>query len=308
MAMKILSAQDVASLAPYRELTEALRSAFRADIETPIRHHHDISSVATLLLMPAWSKDYTGVKTVVFKSDNPAKGLPTITASYLLIDNSTGAAVAMMDGTELTRRRTAAAAALAADYLAKPDASTMVMVGAGALGHHFVLAHASVRPIKKVFVFNRTPGKAEALADTLRKDGFEASAITDLESAVRSADLISCATTSTAPIIKGAWLEPGAHVDLAGAFKPTMRETDAEAVGQARVYVDTREGALAEAGDLIQAQKESKFAFANVRGDLSELCRGQVKGRGTADEITLFKSCGTAIEDLAAAVMVHLRS
>jgi ornithine cyclodeaminase len=306
--MKILSAQDVAKLAPYRELIEALRSAFRADIETPVRHHHDISSVATLLLMPAWSRDYTGLKTVVFKSDNAARGLPTITASYLLIDNATGAAVAMMDGTELTRRRTAAAAALAADYLARPDANTMVMIGAGALSPHFVRAHAAVRPIRTVFVFNRTLGKAEALADVLRKDGFEAKAVVDLESAVRGADLVSCATTSMAPIIKGSWLKPGAHVDLAGAFKPTMRETDAEVVGRARVYVDTRDGALAEAGDLVQARDEGKFDFSEIQGDLFELCRGQVQGRKTADEITLFKSCGTAIEDLAAAIMVHLRA
>jgi ornithine cyclodeaminase/alanine dehydrogenase-like protein (mu-crystallin family) len=306
--MKILSAQDVARFAPYRDLVEALRAGFREEIATPVRHHHEISPMSTLLLMPAWSKDYTGLKTVIVKSDNAAKGLPTITASYLLIDNSTGATIAMMDGTELTRRRTAAASALAADYLARPDASTMVMVGAGALGLHFVRAHAAVRPIKIVSVFNRTPDKAKSLAGTLLKEGFQARAVTDLEAAVRSADLISCATTSTAPIIKGAWLKPGAHVDLAGAFRPTMRETDAEVAGQARVYVDTREGALAEAGDLIQAQAEGKFDFDQVQGDLFELCRGQVQGRKTADEITLFKSCGTAIEDLAAAIMVYLRS
>lgn len=306
--MKILSAQDVARLAPYRDVVEALRGGFKGEIATPVRHHHEISPVSTLLLMPAWSKDYTGLKTVVVKSDNAAKGLPTITASYLLIDNSTGATIAMMDGTELTRRRTAAAAALAADYLARPDASTMVMVGAGALGLHFVRAHASVRPIKTVFVFNRTADKAEALAGRLRKDGFQAKAVHDLEAAVRNADLVSCATTSTVPIVKGAWLKRGAHVDLAGAFKPAMRETDAEVVGRARVYVDTREGALTEAGDLIQAQAEGKFEFALVQGDLFELCRGRVEGRKTADEITLFKSCGTAIEDLAAAIMVHLRS
>ncbi len=162
--MKIFSAEDVARLAPYRDIVAALRDGFRADIKTPVRHHHDLSPSDILLLMPAWSKDWTGLKTVVFKPDNPARGLPTITANYQLIDNATGAAVAMMDGTELTRRRTAAASALAADYLAAKDASHMVLVGAGALGAHFVRAHAAMRPISRVSIFNRTLAKSEALA------------------------------------------------------------------------------------------------------------------------------------------------
>lgn len=306
--MKILSAADVARLAPYREVVEALREGFRADINTPVRHHHDVSENITLLLMPAWSKDWTGLKTVVFKPDNPARGLPTITASYLLIDNATGATVAMMDGTEITRRRTAAASALAASYLARKDAGTMTLVGAGALGAHFVRAHASMRPITRVFIYSRTPAKSEALAAELAKDGLDVAVVTDPQSAVRQSDIISCVTTSTAPIVRGAWLKPGAHVDLAGAFKPAMRETDAEVVARSSVHVDTRDGALAEAGDLLQARDEGKFDFANIRGDLFDLCRGTAKGRASADEITLFKSAGTAIEDLATAIMVYQKA
>ena len=165
--MKILSAEDVAHLGAYRDIVEALRAGFRAEIETPVRHHHDISGVSTLLLMPAWSKDWAGLKTVVFKTDNAAKGLPTIQASYLLIEQKTGATVAMMDGGEITRRRTAAASALAADYLARKDASTLTVVGAGALAPHFVMAHAAVRPIKRVFIHSRTLAKAEELAADL---------------------------------------------------------------------------------------------------------------------------------------------
>jgi ornithine cyclodeaminase len=305
--MKIVSAEAVAKAAPYRDIVEALREAFRQDIATPVRHHHEISPVSTLLLMPAWSKAFTGLKTVVAKADNAAKGLPTITASYLLIDNATGATVAMIDGTELTRRRTAAASALAADYLVRKDASTMVMVGAGALGAHFIRAHRAVRPIERVSIYNRSPGKAEALAREFAGEGIEARAVSDLELAVREADIVSCATTSTVPIVKGAWLKPGAHVDLAGAFKPTMRETDGEAVGRARVYVDTREGALSEAGDLLQARDEGTFRMEDIAGDLFDLCRGKVSGRKDDREITLFKSCGTAIEDLATAAMVYSR-
>jgi len=298
----------VARLAPYRDIVEALRQAFRAEIETPVRHHHETSDVSTLLLMPAWSSDWTGLKTVVVKTDNPSRGLPTVQASYLLIDNATGATVAMLDGTEITRRRTAAASALAADYLARKDARVMTLVGAGALGPHFVRAHASVRPIDRVFVYSRTLAKSEALAAELAEDGIAATAVAGLEDAVRQSDLVACVTTSTAPVVKGEWLRAGTHVDLAGAFKPEMRETDVEAVARSSVYVDTREGARAEAGDLLQARAEGEFDFADVKGDLFDLCRGKVKGRTSTDDITLFKSCGTAIEDLATAIMVYQKA
>lgn len=306
--MKILTQADVARLGAYKDVVEALREGFRADIETPIRHHHDTTAVSTLLLMPAWSKDWAGLKTVVFKSDNAAKGLPTIQASYLLIDQMTGETVAMMDGGEITRRRTAAASALAADYLARKDAETMTLVGAGALAPHFALAHAAVRPLKRVFIYTRSIAKGESLAAELAHHGLEAHSVTDLEHAVGQSDIVSCVTTSTAPIVRGAWLKPGAHVDLAGAFKPTMRETDADVVARASVYVDTREGALAEAGDLLQARDEGKFDFANVKGDLFDLCRGVVPGRAVDGEITLFKSAGTAIEDLATAIMLYQKA
>ena len=306
--MKILTQADVARLGAYKDIVEALREGFRADIATPVRHHHDIRDVSTLLLMPAWSKDWAGLKTVVFKSDNAAQGLPTIQASYLLIEQKTGETVAMMDGGEITRRRTAAASALAADYLARKDAETMTLVGAGALAPHFALAHASVRPVKRVFIYTRTVPKGEALAAELARHGLEARLVTDLEGAVRQSDIVTCVTTSTAPIVKGAWLKPGAHVDLAGAFKPSMRETDGDVVARSSVFVDTREGALAEAGDLLQARDEGKFDFANLKGDLFDLCRGTVPGRTSADEITLFKSAGTAIEDLATAVMLYQKA
>ncbi len=306
--MKLISAESLAQLAPYPDIIAALRQAFRGGTTTPVRHHHEISTVSTLLLMPAWSDRWTGLKTVIVKSDNAASGLPTIQANYLLIDNTTGATVALIDGTELTRRRTAAASALAADYLARKDATRMVLVGAGALGRHFVRAHAAVRPIRQVAIFNRSTAKASQLAEELSQEGFAANAATDLEMEVRQADIVCCVTTSTQPIVKGAWLKPGTHVDLAGAFKPAMRETDGNVVQRSHVYVDTYEGALAEAGDLLQARNEGKFDFASVRADLAELCRGEKPGRTDDADITLFKSCGTAIEDLATAVMVYRKA
>jgi ornithine cyclodeaminase/alanine dehydrogenase-like protein (mu-crystallin family) len=305
--VKVLNAEQVAAAAPYRDLIEALRQGFRDPATTPVRHHHAPLPSTTLLLMPAWTTQWTGLKVVTVKTDNAALGLPTVQGSYLLLDNVTGAPVVMMDGTELTRRRTAAASALAADYLARPDASVHAIVGAGALAVHFAKAHASVRPIGKTLICNRTIEKAEAVAAELRADGMAAEAC-DTEVAVRQADIVSGITSGNAALIKGAWIKPGTHIDLAGAFKPTMRETDSEAVAMSQVYVDTRDGALAEAGDLIQADAEGKFNFANVKGDLFDLCQGRNRGRQNGRDITLFKSCGTALEDLAAAVMVHLRT
>jgi ornithine cyclodeaminase/alanine dehydrogenase-like protein (mu-crystallin family) len=257
--------------------------------------------------MPAWNRQWTGLKVVTVKTDNAPLGLPTVQGSYLLIDNRTGAAAVMMDGTELTRRRTAAASALAADYLARPDASVLTLMGAGALALHFARAHAAVRPIKTIHICNRTASKADTTAAELRADGFAAH-VSEMELAVRQSDIVCGITSSTEPLIRGAWIRPGTHIDLAGAFKPTMRETDGDAVANASVYVDTYEGAKAEAGDLLQAEAEGKFSFKAVKGDLTELCGGKVRGRQNGQEVTLFKSCGTALEDLAAAIMVHLRS
>jgi ornithine cyclodeaminase/alanine dehydrogenase-like protein (mu-crystallin family) len=306
--MKFISADEIAQLVSYKDIVESLRHGFCADIETPVRHHHETGPATTLLLMPAWGAEFTGLKTVTVKTDNAALGVPTVQAAYMLIDNKTGTPVCSMDGTELTRRRTACASALASDYLSRKDSSTLLIVGAGALVLHFARAHASVRPIKTVLIYNRTYAKAQDVAAALCKEGFAAEAVSDLQHAMGRADVISGITSSTVAIVKGAWLKPGTHVDLAGAFKPTMREVDGDTVAAARVYVDTREGALAEAGDLIQARDEGRFDFKNVQGDLFELCRKKVHGRKTEAEITLFKSCGTALEDLAAATLVHLRS
>lgn len=305
--MKVLSAADVARAAPYRDLIEALRKGFRSEVTAPVRHHHETSPATTLLLMPAWNSEWTGLKVVTVKTDNAPLGLPAVQGSYLLLDNKTAAAVTMMDGTELTRRRTAAASALAADYLARPDASVLTLVGAGALALHFARAHAAVRPIRTIHLCNRTASKAEAAASELRADGFAAQ-VSEMERAMGESDIVCGITSSTQPLIRGAWIRPGTHIDLAGAFKPAMREADADAVAKASVYVDTYEGAKAEAGDLLQAQAEGKFSFASIKGDLAELCRGKAQGRRNDEEVTLFKSCGTALEDLTAAIMVHLRS
>jgi ornithine cyclodeaminase len=311
--LRILGSDEIATALTYPALVEALRAAFCADIAAPVRHHHTIPQVgqdATLLLMPAWSETgdaaerFLGCKIVTVFPDNAAAGKPSLHGQYLLMSGVTGAPLALLDARALTAWRTAAASALAATYLAREDAAHLVMIGAGSLAPHLVRAHAAVRPIKRVTLWNRTHGHAVSLAFGLAVTGIEATIADDLESAVAEADIVCCATLATAPVLRGGWLRPGAHVDLVGGFTPKMREADDDAVKRADIYVDTRAGALREAGDIAIPLRRRLIAKKDIRGDLFDLCRGKARGRTTEKQITLFKSVGSAIEDLAAAMLV----
>ncbi|HMK79505.1 MAG TPA: ornithine cyclodeaminase family protein [Xanthobacteraceae bacterium] len=305
--MRTITAAEIDRVLTYPALVEALREAFRADISAPVRHHHAIGN-AMLLLMPAWGgtqggESFLGCKIVTVFPDNGKIAKPAVLGSYVLMSGATGEPLAVLDGTSLTRWRTACASALAASYLARADAAHLVMVGAGALAPYLVRAHAAVRPLKRVTLWNRTRGHAVQAAFALAVGGLEVEVGEDLEAAVRDADIVSCATLSTTPLVRGKWLKKGAHVDLVGGFTPKMREADDDAVKRARVYIDT-EAALKEAGDLTQPLKKGILKRSGVRGDLFDLCRHKAKGRTKDSEITLFKSAGTALEDLAAAMLV----
>ena len=311
--MRYIDADGVHAALDYHALVERLRTAFQSELEIPLRHHHPIGTPegpeSMLLLMPAWRVGGTlGVKLVTFFPGNPTQGMATIQGLYIVFDAGTGTPQVVMDGVSLTLRRTACASALAASYLAREDAARLLMVGAGALAPHLIKAHAVIRPIREITIWNRHPGRAATLADQLCAEGRAARAGEDLEAAARDADIISCATMSEAPLVQGAWLKPGCHVDLVGGFKPTMREVDDEAVRRARIFVDTRAGAGAEAGDLVDPIARGVIGKDAILGDLFDLTGGATAGRETPDEITLFKSVGTAIEDLAAAEMVLERT
>jgi ornithine cyclodeaminase len=263
--------------------------------------------------MPAWTgpqatSPFVGTKIVTVYPGNGAKNLPAVMGTYLLLDGATGEPLSAMDGARLTVWRTAAASALAARYCARPDASKMVMVGAGALAPFFIKAHCATSPIKEVALWNHRPERAEAVAANLRDEGYPVRAVTDLEAAVREADLISTATLSTEPLVRGAWLKAGAHLDCVGAFKPSMRETDDEAVKRASLFCDTRGGALKEGGDYAQPLASGLIHESDIQADLFDLARGKHRGRASSKEITMFKSVGAAIEDLAAAIVVWERT
>ncbi|MBU2090656.1 MAG: ornithine cyclodeaminase family protein [Alphaproteobacteria bacterium] len=313
--MRLINAASVEAALDYPSLVDALRAMFRDGCTVPLRHHHGVEvpgkAEATLLLMPAWVPGgYIGIKMVTVFPSNGEKGLPAIMGQYLLLSGETGEVLAILDGQTLTARRTAAASALAASYLAREDSAKMLMVGAGALAPQLIRAHLAVRPsIRNVAIWARDTAKAQVLADRLAAEtGLAIRAASDIETAAREADIISCGTLSKQPLVRGAWLKPGAHLDLVGAFTPEMRESDDDAARRSRVFVDTREGALKEAGDIVLAVKSGALTADALQGDLYDLCRGVSKGRESADEITMFKSVGTALEDLAAAQLAFQRA
>lgn len=308
--MLVLDEAATRAALPWGPLIAAIETMFTADCVTPVRHHHEVEvpseAAATMLLMPAWVPgEHMGVKILNLFPDNQRRSLPTIIGTYLLSSARTGEMLAMIEGGELTARRTAATSALAAKYLAREEAEAMLMVGAGRLSLNLMQAHATVRPLKRFAVWARTPEKAETCAADARALGLDAIAVTDLAAAAGEADIISCATLSSEPLIRGEWLRPGTHLDLVGAFKPDMRESDDACVLRSSVFVDTRAGALKEGGDIVQPLRSGLLKESGIRAELAELTGGLHRGRVSSDEITLFKSVGAALEDLAGAVLAY---
>lgn len=307
--MLVLNAQDLSSLLTPTAVVDALRKGFIQGAEVPLRHHHTIPAEqgsGTLLIMPAWCKRPSngalgGIKIVHVYPENPGQNLPSIQGSYFLFDQSTGTPLAVMDGSTLTLHRTAAASVLAASFLARPESQHLLMVGTGRMAPSVIKAYTAVFPILHIKVWGRNVEKAEATCHSLEGLAATIEPAIDLEEAVKWADIISCATTSSVPLIHGEWLLPGQHVDLIGSFTPEMRESDDRLIERASIFVDTREGAFSEAGDLIQPLKKGLISEHDILADLTELCRADHPGRTGVHEITLFKSVGTALEDLAAA-------
>jgi ornithine cyclodeaminase len=305
--MQFLDAQTIRLRLPWPAMLAALDEALLTEVHTPLRASHTIEvpgqPAATLLMMPAWRNGRSiGVKLVTVFPGNAAAGKRSVSALYALFDAHDGVLLALLDGEELTARRTAGASAYAASRLARRDARALVVVGAGRIGRALVDAHLSIRPLERVSIWSRTTAHAEATAAECARAGIPAQPCTDLEAAVANADVISCATLSTAPLVLGRWLKPGVHLDLVGAFRKDMRETDAAALKRADVIaVDDRTAALAEGGDIVQAIASGAIDARSIVAELRDFARGTHPGRTREDQITVFKSVGFALEDLAAA-------
>jgi len=292
---------------PWTALVPALREAFAAGATVPRRHAHALSERDSLLLMPAWSDDALGVKVVTVMPDS--RTARTVQALYILLDRHTGAPRAVLDGEALTVRRTAATSVLAAQYLARHDARDLLVIGTGTLAPYMVRAYCAMRPaIAQVRIWGRSASRAAAVAATLASEGLPVESCGDepdaLANAVAAAQIVCAATTSRTPLVQGAWLSPGSHVDLVGGFTPAMREADDDVVRMSRMVVDSYDGALSEAGDLVDPLARGVISRAQVVADLRELVTGTQEGRTSGAQITLFKSVGLALEDLAAATLM----
>jgi ornithine cyclodeaminase len=308
--MRYFDAATIRARLPWPRMQAALDAMLKREVVAPLRTAHPVDvpgePTASLLLMPAWrTGGRMGVKLVTVFPGNAQRGERAVGAVYALFDARNGAPLALFDGEEITARRTAGASAYAAKRLARADARHLVLVGSGRLARGLVEAHAHVRPIERVSLWSRTPEHAQLAAAAMAEDGLPVTAVRDLESAVRCADIVCCATLSTAPLVLGAWLAPGVHVDLIGAFNARMRETDDAVMVRADlVVVDNRAAALAEGGDLVQAMASGAIDANRIDADLGDLARGTHPGRTRAEAITVFKSVGFALEDLAAAEAV----
>jgi ornithine cyclodeaminase len=310
--MKIIDAAATRDALAFGPLLEALNAMFVEGCEVPLRHTHVIPDPATgadvtVLIMPAWQPGgFLGIKTVNIAPANSIlaqRGLPGLHSTYLLYDAATGVPLAQMDGNEITSRRTAAASALGAAYLAREDASHLALLGTGRVGSLVPPAHRTVRPITRVSVWDRDARAAARVVDGLREQGFEASVCDTAKAAVADADIVTCATLATEPVVQAEWLAPGVHLDLIGSFTPQMREADDACFAGATLFVDTEE-ALAKSGELLGPMSRGVFAKHDVRGTLADLCRAGRGRREARDERTVFKAVGTALEDLAAAMLV----
>lgn len=310
----MLDAALIRSLADPHRMVDALRGAFAQGCVMPLRHHHRISVPGevdgTLLLMPAWQEGArAGVKIATVFPGNSTRGQPAVNATYLLFDATTGRPQALIDGDELTAQRTAATSVLAAEYLARSTSEHLLIVGSGRIARYSAQCYAKMRPqLRRITVWSRQEANAVRLAAELGPEtGLVVQPALDLSSVVKEADIISCATLAEAPLIFGRWLRPGTHLDLIGGFTPAMREADDEAVAQASLFADTREAVISESGDILQPLRKGLIDKDNII-DLFALCGGRHPGRKDNAEITLFKSVGAALEDLAVAELLWQRA
>ena len=304
--MQYIDAARTHALLDYPGLVEALRELFRRGVDKLERmglsQPLPKGESNFWLILPAWQFGRNfGAKLVSVFPGNAAKGKESVLGIYALFDGETGEPLAVIDGAALTVRKTAANSALAASYLARKDAARLLMVGAGAMAPHLIQAHCAVRPIREVKIWNRNLDRARKIAAELKLEGVRIETASGLEAAARWADVISCATMATAPLVKGAWLKPGTHIDLVGSFRPDMREADDDCVRRARRhYIDTRLTTLEESGDIIDPVAAG-LIDPQALIETGQLARGEKPGRIDEEEITFFKSGGGGHEDLGTA-------
>jgi ornithine cyclodeaminase/alanine dehydrogenase-like protein (mu-crystallin family) len=306
----MLNAEQVTSLAPIARVIDCLEETFRTALVAPPRQVVAVpggDGGRLMLLMPAFACSGSGaVKLATVFPDNAAHARPTI-QGLIIVFSETGEPCAAMDGASVTRLRTAAASALASRFLSRVDSTRLAILGTGAMAPHLAAAHCAVRRISQVAVWGRDRENAQRAAKRMRAllgEAVQVRVENEAALAVRGTDIVSCCTSSATPILQGAWLEPGTFVDLIGSFSSSRRESDDEVIRRSRIFVDTWEGAMSEAGDLLEPMARGLLARENIAGELADLVTGRITGRTDPRQIITFKSVGTAIEDLATARMI----
>jgi len=307
--VRILTGEDVRQALPMRQAIEAMKVAFaqlstgQADVPLRVALRMDRHNGVTFF-MPAYlaASDQMAVKIVSVFADNPARGLPLIHALVVVVDATTGEPAAVMDGTYLTALRTGAASGAATDLLARQDACTVAVFGAGAQGRTQLEAVCAVRPIREAWIYDLEPERAAAYAAEMgQRLSLSVKVGASPSEAVRQADVICTATTSSTPVFDDTDVQPGTHINGVGAYTPQMQEIPTETVLRAKVVIDHREASLAEAGDLLVPLRQGLMTEDHIYAELGEIAAGLKAGRSSPEEITIFKSVGVAVQDVAAA-------
>lgn len=308
--MLVIDADAIRSHLSLPDLIDRLAEAFE---QGDVAAHRLVISLPggdgdrQFLAMPAFRASGGGItKLVTVQPDNAVRGQPVIQAALVLFSD-TGKPIAFLDGTVITHLRTGATSALASRYLSRADSRHLLVMGTGALAPFMAMAHCEVRPIDRVTVWGRSVARAEATAAQIRTmvgPLIEVVTSDDLAHSVPRADIVSCATNSATPLFDGQLLRPGTFIDAVGSFSPQRRETDDATIKRSRLFVDTFEGAMTEAGDILEPISRGVIAQDHIEGDLAGLVRGEIAGRRSPEDIILFKSVGSAVEDLAAADMI----
>ncbi len=311
----LLSESDIRAVLSMDDLIDAtetaLRQYSRGRVVQPLRTVLPVGAHAFFGLMPAALEEppILGTKLVTVYGSNAARGLPTHLATIVLMHHETGELLAILDGRYITEARTAAASAVSARHLANANARTLGVIGAGVQARSHIEALTRVRPIEEIRIWSRTDERVRSLIDELRPHvRVRLRACASVKEAVDGADVIALVSAAREPILRDGWVAPGTHICAVGACRPDQREMETAVVKNARVFVDSRIGALAEAGDIVIPIHERAFDTSHLAGELGELADGRIAGRRDAAEITIFKSLGMAVEDVAAARLAWERA
>lgn len=311
----VLSEHDVRRFLPMAEcidvMADALADLARGDAVLPLRTVAWLpdrrGALATMpALLPGLGA--LGAKVITVFPGNAATDLDSHQGAVLLFEPERGRLLAVLDASSITAIRTAAVSGVATRILARGDADDLAILGSGVQARAHLEAMLAVRPIRRVRVWSRTPEHARRFAEQAAAAGIPVHPTATAEAAVDGATIVCTTTAATEPVLRGAWLAPGAHVNAVGSSTPAARELDSDAVARSRLYVDRRESALAEAGDFLAPKREGRIDDAHILAELGEVLVGAAGGRGSPDEVTLFKSLGLAIEDVAAARHVYERA